>query len=121
MAAIEIEGLTRRYGARRGVEGVSLRVEEGALFGFLGPNGAGKTTTIRVLLGLLRASEGAARGLGMDCWRKSAAIKAELGYVPGDLRLYPWLNGGSALAMVSRVRGRDVAGFGRELAEEFAL
>jgi ABC-2 type transport system ATP-binding protein len=121
MATIEVENLTRRYGTRRGVEAVSLRVEEGALFGFLGPNGAGKTTTIRVLLGLLRAGEGSARVLGLDCWRQSAGIKADLGYLPGDLRLYSWLNGHGALRMVGRVRGRELAAFGRELADEFAL
>jgi ABC-2 type transport system ATP-binding protein len=121
MPAIEIDNLTRRYGLRRGVEAVSLRVEEGALFGFLGPNGAGKTTTIRVLLGLLRATSGAARVLGRDCWREGARIKEDVGYLPGDLRLYPWLNGASALRMVGRVRGRDVTEAGRELAREFDL
>ena len=50
MSLIHLENLTRGYGRRRGIEGVSLSVAEGALFGFLGPNGAGKTTTIRVLL-----------------------------------------------------------------------
>src|SRR5690349_10584553 len=66
MSVIEIQALTRRYGARRGVEAVNLRVPEGSLFGFLGPNGAGKTTTIRVLLGFLRPTAGAARVFGLD-------------------------------------------------------
>ncbi|MEX2219374.1 MAG: ABC transporter ATP-binding protein [Phycisphaerales bacterium] len=121
MPAIELENLTRRYGARRGVEGVSLRVPAGMLFGFLGPNGAGKTTTIRVLLGLLSPTAGAARVLGYDCWRDGPRIKRELGYLPGDLRLYPWLNGLSALRMVGRIRGLDLLPAGRALAEEFAL
>src|ERR1043165_1765405 len=107
MPAIEIDTLTRRYGSRRGIEGVSLAVGEGSLFGFLGPNGAGKTTTIRVLLGLLRPTSGAASVLGFDCWRQSARLKADVGYLPGDLRLYPWLSGLSALRMVGRIRRRD--------------
>jgi beta-exotoxin I transport system ATP-binding protein len=119
--AIEVESLTRRYGSRRGVEGLSLRVEEGTLFGFLGPNGAGKTTTIRVLLGLLPPTSGSARIGGMDCWRQGARIKRDLGYLPGDLRLYPWLNGRSALRMAGRIRGRDLLGPGGELADRFGL
>lgn len=121
MTVIQISGLTKWYGDRRGVEGVSLSVAEGSLFGFLGPNGAGKTTTIRVLLGLLRPGAGSARVFGLDCWRRSAQIKAEVGYVPGDLRLYPWLNGAGALRLVGRVRGRDLGGPGRALAERFDL
>jgi ABC-2 type transport system ATP-binding protein len=120
-AMVEVANLTRTYGARRGVEGVNLSVPEGSLYGFLGPNGAGKTTTIRVLLGFLKPTSGAARVFGLNCWRDSAKIKAEVGYIPGDLRLYPWMNGHSALAMVGGVRGRDLKAAGRELAGEYDL
>jgi ABC-2 type transport system ATP-binding protein len=58
---IEVEGLTKSYGSKRGISNVSFRVEEGEVFGFLGPNGAGKTTTIRLLMALLRADEGTAQ------------------------------------------------------------
>ena len=81
------EDLTRRYGRRVGVEGLTLDIPKGTLFGFLGPNGSGKTTTIRVLMGFLKASEGRAHIFGLDCWRDSHRIKAEVGYLPGDLRL----------------------------------
>ena len=91
MAVIEINRLTKRYGERIGVDGLSLQVEEGALYGFLGPNGSGKSTTIRTLLGFMHPTEGAASVLGMDCWRESHHIKAEVGYISGDLRLYPWM------------------------------
>jgi ABC-2 type transport system ATP-binding protein len=121
MAIIETESLTRYYGARRGVENVNLSVAEGTLFGFLGPNGAGKTTSIRVLVGLLKPSSGSARVFGADCWRESAAIKREIGYVPGDLRLHGWLDGRTALDIWGRVRGRDLAASGRKLAERFDL
>ncbi len=118
---IQIEKLTRHYGRRRGIEALSLSVREGALFGFLGPNGAGKTTTIRVMLGFLRPSAGRAYIFGLDCWKQSKRIKAEVGYVPGDLRLPPWMSGATALSTFGRVRARELGGFGRELAERFDL
>ena len=74
MSAIAIEQLTKRYGSRIGVDGLSLTVPEGSIYGFLGPNGAGKTTTIRVLLGFLKASTGRASVFGRDCWRESRDI-----------------------------------------------
>jgi ABC-2 type transport system ATP-binding protein len=118
---IQLDNLTRRYGHRRGIERVSLSVPEGALFGFLGPNGAGKTTTIRVMLGFLRPTSGQARIFGLDCWCDSKTIKRDIGYLPGDLRLPPWMNGVNALATFGAVRGRDLASSGRELAEKFDL
>ncbi len=116
-----VERLTKCYGRRVGVEALSLRVPEGTMFGFLGPNGSGKTTTIRVLMGFLRPSSGAARVFGLDCCRDGARIKAEVGYLPGDLRLYPWLTCRKAMRLFGRVRGRDLTKAGGDLAEEFGL
>ena len=121
MSVIQLDDLTRGYGRRRGVERVSLSVTEGVLFGFLGPNGAGKTTTIRVLLGFLRPAGGSARIFGLDCWRDSKAIKRDVGYVPGDLRLPEWMNGATALSIFGAVRGRDLTRAGRDLAGTFDL
>ncbi len=121
MPLIHLDNLTRSYGHRRGVERVSLSVTEGALFGFLGPNGAGKTTTIRVMLGFLRPTTGAASIFGLDCWSDSKAIKRDIGYVPGDLRLPSWMNGETALSIFGAVRGQDLMRSGRELAEQFDL
>jgi ABC-2 type transport system ATP-binding protein len=118
---IRTESLTRRYGRRIGIEEMSLAVPEGSLFGFLGPNGSGKTTTIRVLLGFLRPTRGRAKVFGLDCWRDSRRIKAEVGYLPGDLRLYPWMSGAEALGLFGAIRRRDLMGEGRELAEGFDL
>ncbi|MDX2132173.1 MAG: ABC transporter ATP-binding protein [Planctomycetota bacterium] len=120
-AVIEISNLTRRYGRRRGVDDVTLSIGAGTLYGFLGPNGAGKTTTIRVLLGFLRASSGRATVLGLDCWRDSARVKREVGAIPGDLRLWPYLNGHSALALFGSVRGKDLRAAGLALADELEL
>ncbi len=119
--AIETQTLTRRYGSRRGIDEVTLGVPAGSLYGFLGPNGAGKTTAIRVMLGFLRPTSGAARIHGLDCWRQSRRVKADVGYVPGDLRLYPWLNGRRALRLVGAARKKDLTRRGRDLAEMLDL
>ena len=74
-----------------------------------------------MLLGFLRPHEGDARIFGLDCWRASTRIKRDVGYVPGDLRLYPWMTLRSGLALVGRVRGRDLRASGHELAERFRL
>ena len=100
---------------------MSLSVPEGSLFGFLGPNGAGKTTTIRVLLGFLRPTGGTATIFGLDCWRDSKAVKRDIGYLPSDLRLPRWMSGSAALSIFGAVRGRDLTGAGRELADTFSL
>jgi len=121
VSIIATESLARYYGKRVGIEDVSLDIPEGALYGFLGPNGAGKTTTIRVLLGFLRASRGRATVFGLDCWRATDRVKADVGYLPGDLRLYPWMTGTDALRIVGSVRGREMEAEGRRLAEQFDL
>ena len=92
-AVIELTGLTKRYGATVGIQQLDLRVEAGEVFGFLGPNGAGKTTTIRCLVGLLSPTAGTARVLGLDPIADHARLTPQLGYLPGELRLYGELTG----------------------------
>ncbi len=121
MPVIQTDNLTRRYGPRRGVESIDLSVDEGALFGFLGPNGAGKTTAIRLLLGFLRPTSGHADVFGRDCWTDSARIKRDVGYLPGDVRLYPWMTLDRGLDVFGSIRGRDLRTPGRTLAERFQL
>ncbi|MHC4421344.1 MAG: ABC transporter ATP-binding protein [Planctomycetota bacterium] len=121
VSVIVAEQLTRRYGRRVGMEQVNLQVPEGILFGFLGPNGAGKTTTIRVLLGFLRPSSGRATVFGLDCWRDSHRLKADVGYLPGDLRLYSPMTGEDHLRICGAVRRHDMLTPGTALAERFAL
>jgi len=72
---IEVEGLTRYYGKRRGVMDLTFEVQQGEIFCFLGPNEAGKTTTIRQLMGLMRPDSGSARVFGLDCWHDSTKVK----------------------------------------------
>ncbi len=104
-AIIEVEGLTKSYGSKRGIIDVSFQVEEGEVFGFLGPNGAGKTTTIRLLMALLRADSGTARIAGLDCWQQSVEIKRLVGYLPGEPALDPGLTGGQILEYFGHLRG----------------
>jgi ABC-2 type transport system ATP-binding protein len=104
-AIIEVEGLTKSYGSKRGITNISFQVEEGEVFGFLGPNGAGKTTTIRTLMALLRADAGTARIAGMDCWEQSVEIKKLVGYLPSEPALDPNLTGGQILEYFGHLRG----------------
>ncbi|MEO3772065.1 ABC transporter ATP-binding protein [Micromonospora sp. B9E7] len=83
--ALLTEDLTKFYGRRRGIEGLSLEVRAGEVVGFLGPNGAGKTTTIRLLLDFLRPTRGHATVLGLDPRRNKAALHRQIGYLPGEL------------------------------------
>ncbi|HVC80285.1 MAG TPA: ABC transporter ATP-binding protein [Chloroflexota bacterium] len=106
--AILIEGFTKDYGHQRALAGLNLRVEPGEVFGFLGPNGAGKTTTIRLLLDLIRPTAGRASILGLDCQQRSHEVRALVGYLPGDLRLYGGLRGQEMVDLVAGLRTHPV-------------
>ena len=103
--AIHTQGLTKHYGDVEALIDLNLDVRSGEVFGFLGPNGAGKTTTIRTLLDEIRPTSGAASILGMDCRRESVAIRRRIGYVPGDLAMYPSLTGHDTLTYFANLRG----------------
>lgn len=103
--AIELTGLTKTYGAVVGVERLTLTVRSGEVFGFLGPNGAGKTTTLRCLVGLLRPSGGRVKVLGLDPITDHGRVAPHLGYLPGELRLYPELTGAQTLDLLSDLQG----------------
>ena len=106
--AIDVHGLTKRYGGRAVVDHFSIRVERGTIFGFLGPNGSGKTTTIRMLCGLLTPDEGEGTCLGYDLRRDAAAIKRQVGYMTQRFSLYEDLSIEENLDFVARMY--DVAG-----------
>src|SRR5438876_4386385 len=108
-AAIETEDLTKHYGRTVGIDGLTLQVERGEVFGFLGANGAGKTTTIRLLLDLLRPSHGRASILGFDCQRDSVAARACIGYLPGELPIFPELTGAGFLRFLAKAGGQTVS------------
>ncbi|NEU58369.1 ABC transporter ATP-binding protein [Halorussus sp. MSC15.2] len=93
MAAIEIDGVTKRYGDVVAVRDLSFEVEEGEVFGFLGPNGAGKSTTINMLLDFVRPTEGEIRVLGKDVHDESVAVREHLGVLPEGFSVYDRLTG----------------------------
>jgi len=92
MAVIETEKLTKYYGRHRGIDGVSLSVNEGEIYGFIGPNGAGKSTMIKTLLNFLFPTSGSARIFGLDCAAQSHLIKKQTAYVPAEPRFYDRLS-----------------------------
>jgi ABC-2 type transport system ATP-binding protein len=95
--AIRCESLTKYFGPVIGIEELSMTVARGEVYGFLGPNGAGKTTTIRLLLDLLRPTSGRATVEGHDCQRDSRRVRSLVGYLPGDMPIYPEMTGESYL------------------------
>lgn len=103
--AIRTTGLTKVFDDLVAVDDVDLRVHRGEVFGFLGPNGAGKSTMIRLLLDQLRATAGSADVLGHDTRRGSMAIRRRVGYLPGDLALYPKLTGRQTIEYFAGLRG----------------
>jgi ABC-2 type transport system ATP-binding protein len=102
---ISTSGLSKDYGSGRGLFGLDLEVREGEVFGFLGPNGAGKSTTMRLVLDLIRPTSGSARVLGLDTVSDSLEIRRRVGFLPGDLALYPKLTGGAMLDYLAQLRG----------------
>ena len=107
--AIRVDGLTKYYGTVIGVEQLSFQVERGEVYGFLGANGAGKTTTMRLLLDLLRPTSGRAEVLGIDCHRASRDARRLMGYLPGELPIYPDLTAEGYLDYLARLDSRPVS------------
>ena len=100
--ALEVLGLSKRYGSVHALRGVSFSVEPGEVFGYLGPNGAGKTTTLRIVMGLVRAGRGTVRLLGAPPSRPSS--REAVGFLPGDLRLHGGMTARALLDHFARFR-----------------
>lgn len=101
-AALEVRDLSKHFGSVEALRAVSFSVARGEVFGYLGPNGAGKTTTLRILLGLVRQSGGSAAMGGIAS--EDPASRADIGFLPGDLRLYGDMTGAAALDFFARFR-----------------
>ena len=111
--ALDIRGVSKRYAEHAAVDGLSLSVPRGTVYGLLGPNGAGKTTTIRMLVGLLRPSRGAVRVCGYDVVKDPRHAHLHIGYVPDEPCLYDKLTGREFLWFIA-----DMFGMPRHLAGE---
>ena len=107
MNAIEIKNLTKYYGKSRGIIDLSFNVEKGDFFGFIGPNGAGKSTTIRLLLGLINATDGNANILGLDVKTHNTEILQKIGYLPSDAAFYSGMKVKEILKLSADLRGMD--------------
>ena len=101
--AIDVQGMTKRFGSRTVVDNIGLQVRRGEIYGFLGPNGSGKTTFIRMLCGLLRPDEGSGTCLGYDVITESEAIKAAVGYMTQRFSFYEDLSIAENLDFVARM------------------
>ncbi len=126
-AVIEISGLSKTYGSGSrqtlALDKLNLTVHEGEIFGYLGPNGAGKTTTIRMLLDLIRPTSGSAHIFGLDTREQSVEIHRRIGFLPGELSLWPGRTGLQIINYVASIHGdtRGISKHAAELAEELKL
>jgi ABC-2 type transport system ATP-binding protein len=116
--AIAIEGLTKRYrGGVLALDGLTMTVPAGSVFGLLGPNGAGKTTTLRLLAGLTRATAGHATLDGFPVTADSLEVRRRLGFLEQDPRAYGWMSGRDQLRLLGRLHGLEGATLERAVAE----
>jgi ABC-2 type transport system ATP-binding protein len=118
---IEINNLTKYYGAHRGIEQLSLNIRRGVIYGFLGPNGAGKTTTIRCLLGILRPSSGTIKIFNHEVnWSSNISLKERIGYLPGEFDLYKHFTVGETLDYFASLR-KNPSSLRHKLVKDFEL
>jgi sodium transport system ATP-binding protein len=102
---IEVDSLSKRFGAVRALDGVSFKARDGKITGLLGPNGAGKSTCLRILSTVLRADTGVARVGGIDLAASELAARRELGVLPHNSGLYPQLTGRENIEYYGRLHG----------------
>ena len=119
--AIEIKNLTKYYGKHKGVENLSLTVEEGDVFGFLGPNGAGKSTTIRSMLGLAKFQEGEILLLGKDVKQNQVELLRQIGYMPSEAWFYPEMRVKDVIQYAAQMRGMDCSEEAQMLCDRLQL
>lgn len=101
---ISVRGLVKDYGRTRALAGLDLEVQRGEVYGFIGPNGAGKSTTIRVLMDLLRPTEGVAEVFGLPPAEGGPEQRARIGYLPGELAMPGRVTAREHLAHLSALR-----------------
>lgn len=121
MSLVKMQNVTKRFGKFTALDGLNIEVNKGEVFGFIGPNGAGKSTAIRVLLGILKASEGEVTIFGKDAWKDAVEIHKRIAYVPGDVNLWPNLTGGEVIDLFVKLRGTNNKSRREELIKKFNL
>jgi ABC-2 type transport system ATP-binding protein len=118
-AALELENLTKHFGAKVAVDDLTLRLEAGAFLGLLGRNGAGKSTTLKMITGLVRPTAGRIRILGLELDESPLEVKRQIGVMPEDMALLEYLTGAQYLRFVGRMYGLEDAVIERRQAELF--
>lgn len=121
MTVLRTFNLTKKFGDFSALDKVNIEVGEGEVYGFIGPNGAGKSTTLRVLLGILKATEGRAEIFGKDSWKDAVEIHKRVAYVPGEVSLWPNLTGGEVIDLLVNLRGGNDYNRREELIQKFDL
>ncbi|WP_332691738.1 ABC transporter ATP-binding protein [Halalkalibacter lacteus] len=121
MPIVKTVNVTKRFGKFTAINGVNMEVSSGEVYGFIGPNGAGKSTTIRILLGIIKASEGEVKIFGKDAWKDAVDIHKQIAYVPGDVNLWPNLTGGEVIDLFMKLRGATNKNRRKELIQKFNL
>ena len=121
MDAISITNLSKYYGKARGIDNLSLSVENGEFFGFIGPNGAGKSTTIRTLLGLIHPTSGSARILGKDIVKDNKKILYQTGYLPSESLFYNGMRVRDIIKLSADLRKTDCHETARKLCDRLQL
>lgn len=122
--AIVFEELSKKYGSSDvlALDSLTLTVPRGEIFGFLGPNGAGKSTTLRLMLDLLRPTSGRVSIFGVDCNSGSSSVRSQIGYLPGELTVYPNMTVLATLSLFSALRpGRVSETYVKDLCDRLAL
>lgn len=121
MTIVKIDNVTKRFGNFTALNRINLQVDQGEVYGFIGPNGAGKTTTIRILLGILKATQGTATIFGQNAWDNAVEIHKRIAYVPGEVNLWSNLTGGEVIDLFVKLRGTNSKSRREELIERFSL
>src|SRR3954469_13182259 len=121
MPLVVTDQLTKTYGPVRALDGCSLAVTSGEVFGLLGPNGAGKTTLIRLLLGYLKPTAGTASVAGLDCVKQSVEVRQVVSYLPAEASLYARYRGTEVLRFFAELRPGGNYGKALAIAEQLEL
>lgn len=117
--AIQIKGLSKKYGSFVALSPLNLDVKKGEILGYLGPNGAGKTTTIRLILGLIKPSSGYAKIFDMDSQADKTRAHKRIAYIPGESVFWPSLTGSETLHLLGKVHGQIDTKYQQELIKRF--
>ena len=121
MVTLDVKNVSKNFGKFKALSNINLQVNKGEVHGFIGPNGAGKSTTIRIILGILQATEGQVTVFGKDAWKDKVEIHRKISYVPGDVSLWPNLTGGEVIDLFMKLQGTGNAKKREELVRKFQL